>query len=152
MVPVVKKEYDIYSRSPPKNKPIIASHKGKSESQSQISGRKQSNSISIGVLQNKQVKQSQRVHSKSVNESNGLHVRERQRSTSSSTTSNSSSESLEIIRKMIHLISFDSNNNNDNNNNTDNQKQPKSSNHPKVHWATKIFQKRKNSLNSHKIS
>jgi hypothetical protein len=124
MVPVVKKEYDIYSRSPPKNKPIVASHKGKSESQPQISGRKQSNSISIAVLQNKQVKQSQRVHSKSVNESNGLNARERQRSTSSSSASHSSSESLEILRKMMHLINLDSNNNNNNNNNNnkDNQK------------------------------
>lgn len=145
MVPVVKNDYDIYSKSPPKNKPIVSSNNGKSRPH--ISRRQQSNSISIAVLQHNQQKQSQRIHSKSVTEPSIQN--ERQRSTSSSSTSHSSSESLELIRKMINLISFDSSKD------SETRKQSKSSNqsnHPKTHWSAKIFRKRGNSLSSHKIS
>jgi len=144
MVPVVKNDYDIYSKSPPKNKPIVPSNNGKS--QSQINRRQQSNSISIGVLQHNQhnqhrnLKQSPRIHSKSMTESNQRN--ERQRSTSSSSTS--SSESLEIIRKMMHFISFSDS--------SDNEKQSKSPDHHKTHWTAKIFKKRTNSLSSQEVS
>jgi len=163
MVPVVKKDYDIYSRSPPKNKPIVktnsqSNNSSNNNSSSKLMSRQQSNSITIALLQHQKLqkqKNPERIHSKSVNETQ-ICGNDRQRSTSNScNTCNSSSESLEIIRKMMHFMSFDNNSNqNNNNNDKENQKQSNKTlkdNH-KTHWTSKIFRKRKNSLNSHKIS
>ena len=164
MVPLVKKDYDIYSKSPPKNKPLMKkdSHSNNSSnnnSSSKLTARQQSNSITLAMIQHQKLqkqKNPQRTHSKSVND-NQIYRNNRNRSTSGSSTSDQSSESLEFIRKMMHFISFDNNSNQNNNNENSPISTPKQSNKSskdstKVHWTAKIFKRRKNSLNSHKIS
>jgi len=106
-MPVVKNDYDIYSKSPPKSKSPSISINNNGGSQSNI---KQRHSISIGMLQHNNVKvnhHTNRVHSKSVTEPPKRYIITRSRSSSSNnnsiSTSNSSNESLDVVRNMMML-------------------------------------------------
>lgn len=153
MMPIVKNEYEIYSKSP-KQKVMLKNQLPKMK-------RQQSHSITIGLLQHEKNMQQKvivqrRVHSKSVTDQ----PKQVMRSRSSSSNSNMSSnfDSLEVIRNIMCLNSREGSVERiEEEDEEQHQKlkgnQLKNSQNKKIVWYLNIFKNNKNSqLSSHKVS
>ena len=153
MMPIVKNDYELYSRSP-KQKIVLKNQLSKGK-------RQQSHSITIGVLQHEKSMQQKiivqrRVHSKSVTDQPKQVMRSRSSSNNSNVSSNF--DSLEVIRNRMCLNSREGSverieEEDEEQHEKIKGNQLKNSQNKKIVWYLNIFKSNKNSQSSsHKVS